>query len=224
MIFQPTPLQGAYTIELEKRGDDRGFFARFFCSDEFAAQGLPNHIVQINNSLTGSKGTLRGMHYQLEPSGEIKVVRCIAGAFYDVIIDLRPGSPSFGQWFGETLSADNRTMMYVPKGFAHGFVTLEENTEAFYLVSDAYAPELERGIRYNDPRFNIEWPLTPTEISDKDSNWPDFDPEWAGGHPFCRAVPTPFWFPPWGREGYERRTGSVFPLARLRATASVNSM
>ena len=180
MIFKQSPLPGAYTIELEKRGDERGFFARFFCTEEFAEQGLCHSFAQINNSLTGKKGTLRGMHYQLMPSAEVKVVRCIKGALYDVILDLRPESPTFGTWFGETLSADNRLMMYCPKGFAHGFVTLEDNTEAFYLVSDPYAPDLERGIRYNDPRFKIEWPIAPTEISEKDANWPDFDSEWHG--------------------------------------------
>lgn len=180
MKFNQTPLSGAYTIELEKRGDDRGFFARFFCSEEFAGQGLHNSFVQINNSLTGKKGTLRGMHYQLMPSAEVKVVRCIKGALYDVILDLRPASPTFGQWFGETLSADNRSMMYCPRGFAHGFITLEDDTEAFYLVSDAYAPDLERGIRFDDARFNIEWPMEPLEISEKDANWPDFDADWHG--------------------------------------------
>lgn len=180
MKFIAAPLKGAYTIELEKRGDNRGFFARFFCEDEFAAAGLENSFKQINNSLTGKKGTLRGMHYQLAPSAEVKVVRCISGALYDVILDLRPGSPTFGKWFGATLSAENRLMMYCPRGFAHGFITLEENTEAFYLVSDPYAPQLERGIRYNDPVFNIEWPLAPCEISEKDSAWPDFDPAWHG--------------------------------------------
>jgi dTDP-4-dehydrorhamnose 3,5-epimerase len=175
-----TPLKGAYTIELEKRGDDRGFFARFFCTEEFAAKGLASSFVQINNSLTGKKGTLRGMHYQLAPSAEVKVVRCISGALFDVILDLRPDSPTFGKWFGETLSAENRLMMYCPKGFAHGFITLEENTEALYLVSDPYAPTLERGIRFNDPEFNIEWPIEPLEISDKDKTWSDFDPEWHG--------------------------------------------
>lgn len=184
MIFHETPLKGAYTIELEKRGDDRGFFARFFCTEEFSKQGLSHSFAQINDSLTGKKGTLRGMHYQMMPSAEIKIVRCISGALYDVILDLRPDSPTFGQWFGETLSADNRTMMYCPKGFAHGFVTLEDDTEAFYLVSDPYAPELERGIRYNDPKFNIEWPVEPQEISDKDSSWPDFEADWHGVNTF----------------------------------------
>ena len=184
MKFHETPLKGAYTIELEKRGDDRGFFARFFCTEEFSNQGLSPCFAQINNSLTGKKGTLRGMHYQLMPSAEVKVVRCISGALYDVILDLRPDSPTFGQWFGETLSADNRTMMYCPKGFAHGFVTLEDDTEAFYLVSDPYAPDLERGIRFNDPKFGIEWPIEPLEISEKDGAWPDFDAEWHGVNTF----------------------------------------
>ena len=166
MIFHETPLKGAYTIELEKRGDDRGFFARFFCTEEFSKQGLSHSFAQINNSLTGKKGTLRGMHYQMMPSAEIKIVRCISGALYDVILDLRPDSSTFGQWFGETLSADNRTMMYCPKGFAHGFVTLEDDTEAFYLVSDPYAP------------------VEPQEISDKDSSWPDFDADWHGVNTF----------------------------------------
>lgn len=180
MKFNQSPLKGAYTIELEKRGDNRGFFARVFCSEEFAAAGLASSFAQINDSLNGKKGTLRGLHYQVTPSTEVKVVRCISGALFDVILDLRPQSPTFGKWFGETLSAENRLMMYCPKGFAHGFITLEENTEAFYLASDPYAPRLERGVRFNDPAFNIEWPIEPVEISEKDNAWPDFDPEWHG--------------------------------------------
>lgn len=180
MKFNDTPLQGAHTIELDKRGDGRGFFARLFCTEEFSNQGIASSYTQINNSLTSEKGTLRGMHYQLPPSAEVKVVRCIRGSLYDVILDLRPDSPTYGEWFGETLSAENRLMMYAPKGFAHGFVTLEENTEAIYLVSDPYAPDLERGIRFDDPEFNIEWPITPVEVSEKDRSWPDFDREWHG--------------------------------------------
>ena len=180
MEFHQTPLKGAYTIELEKRGDDRGFFARLYCSDEFEQRGLLTSFVQINNSLTGKQGTLRGMHYQLAPSAEVKIVRCVSGALFDVILDIRPDSPTYGRWFGEALSAENRTMMYVPKGFAHGFLTLEPDTEAFYMVSDVYAPDLERGIRFNDPNFGIEWPMDPIEVSDKDRNWPDFDPTWHG--------------------------------------------
>ncbi|ALK08436.1 dTDP-4-dehydrorhamnose 3,5-epimerase [Blastochloris viridis] len=180
MKFLPTPLNGAYTIELEKRGDDRGFFARFFCEKEFAQAGLETRFVQINTSLSGKKGTLRGMHYQLPPAAEVKVVRCLRGALYDVIVDLRAGSPSFGKWFGAELSAENRTMMYVPRGFAHGFVTLTDDVEALYLVSAFYAPEAERGARWNDPAIGIEWPVEPAELSDKDRNWPDLDPQFHG--------------------------------------------
>jgi dTDP-4-dehydrorhamnose 3,5-epimerase len=180
MKFHATPLPGAHTIELEKRGDDRGFFARFFCQREFEAAGLPFSVVQVNNSLTGKAGTLRGMHYQLPPAAEIKVVRCIRGALYDVIIDLRPDSPTFCRWFGAELTADNRTMMVVPHGFAHGFLTLTEDTEALYLVSAFYAPERERGVRFDDPRFGIEWPRTPVEISPKDRSWPDLDTAFHG--------------------------------------------
>ena len=135
MIFTETPLKGAYLIDLEKRGDDRGFFARAFCEREFGAQGLVTRFVQANNSLTAQKGTLRGMHYQLAPKAETKVVRCIRGALYDAILDLREGSPTFGQSFGAELTAENRRMMYVPKGFAHGFMTLTDDAEAFYFVN-----------------------------------------------------------------------------------------
>jgi len=173
-----TPLVGAFIIELEKRGDDRGFFARAFCRDEFAQHGLSTSFVQVNNSMSGEQGTLRGMHYQIAPKAETKVVRCIRGAFWDCIVDLRADSPTFGQWFGETLSAENRKMMYVPKGFAHGFITLEPNTEAFYFVDEFYAPAHERGLRWNDPQFCIQWPAVPKVISEKDSNARDFDPDW----------------------------------------------
>jgi dTDP-4-dehydrorhamnose 3,5-epimerase len=180
MKFIETPLKGSYLIELEKKGDNRGFFARFFCENEFGDHQLATRFLQINNSLTAKKGTLRGMHYQLQPSAEVKVVRCIKGALFDVILDLRPDSPSFGKSFGAGLNAENRTMMYVPQGFAHGFVTLEDDTEALYLVSALYAPALERGIRYNDPTFQIQWPIQPAEVSEKDSKWPDFSPEFHG--------------------------------------------
>lgn len=183
MKFNPTPLAGACTIDLEKRGDDRGFFARLFCETEFAEAGLETRFLQINNSLSGSKGTLRGLHYQLPPAAEVKVVRCVRGALWDVILDLRAGSASFGKWFGAELSAENRTMMYVPRGFAHGFVTLTDDAEAIYLVSAAYSPDNERGVRYDDPAVGIEWPLQPAEISEKDRNWPDLD---ADFHAFER--------------------------------------
>ncbi|MBB3268224.1 dTDP-4-dehydrorhamnose 3,5-epimerase [Azospirillum sp. OGB3] len=180
MKFHKTPLHGAHLIELEKRGDDRGFFARFFCEREFAEAGLCTRFVQINNSLSAKAGTLRGLHYQLTPDAEVKVVRCLKGALYDVLLDLRPDSPTYGKWFGAELNEENRLMMYVPQGFAHGFITLTDNTEALYLVSAFYGPDNERGVRYNDPRFGVEWPIAPTEISDKDRNWRDFDPEWHG--------------------------------------------
>jgi dTDP-4-dehydrorhamnose 3,5-epimerase len=180
MKFNETPLSGSYLIELEKRGDNRGFFARFFCENEFADHRLATRFVQINNSLTAKKGTLRGMHYQLPPSAEVKVVRCIKGSLFDVILDLRPDSPTFGKSFGAELNAENRRMMYVPQGFAHGFVTLEDDTEALYLVSALYAPTLERGIRFDDPTFSIQWPIAASEVSEKDNNWPDFDPVFHG--------------------------------------------
>jgi dTDP-4-dehydrorhamnose 3,5-epimerase len=174
MKFFETPLKGAYIIELDKRGDDRGFFARVFCKNEYNELNLDNGIVQINNSLSKDKGTLRGLHYQLPPKAETKIVRCIRGAIFDVIVDLRKSSETFGKWFGEELNEENRKMMYVPKGFAHAILTLQENTEIFYLVTEFYSPENERGIRWNDPYFSIEWPIQPVIISDKDSKHPDF--------------------------------------------------
>jgi dTDP-4-dehydrorhamnose 3,5-epimerase len=180
--FHETPLPGAYLIDLEKRGDDRGFFARAYCRNEFAQQGLVTAFVQVNNSLSSEAGTLRGMHYQLAPRAETKLVRCIRGALWDCIVDLRPDSPTFGQWFGETLSAENRRMMYVPKGFAHGFITLEPATEAFYFVDEFYAPESERGVRWNDPKFAIRWPQQPRVLSEKDAQARDFDPAWHLPH------------------------------------------
>lgn len=180
MKFHKTPLHGAYLIELETRGDDRGFFARFFCEEEFAGAGLCTRFLQINNSLSARAGTLRGMHYQLPPHSEVKVVRCLKGALFDVLLDLRPDSPTYGTWFGAELNDDNRLMMYVPQGFAHGFVTLTDNTEALYLVSAVYAPGSERGVRYDDPRFSISWPIAPAELSEKDRSWRDFDAAWHG--------------------------------------------
>jgi dTDP-4-dehydrorhamnose 3,5-epimerase len=176
MKFHASPIEGVFLIEQEARGDERGFFARVFCEKEFAAAGLETRYVQMNNSLSASKGTLRGMHYQLAPAAEVKVVRCVRGRLFDVALDLREGSPTFGKYFGAELTAENRRLMYVPRGFAHGFLTLEENTEAIYLVSDFYAAERERGVRWNDPRFGIRWPATPEVLSDKDAKHRDFDP------------------------------------------------
>ncbi len=177
MKFTETPLKGAFVMDLEKRGDDRGFFARFFCEREYQQHGLDHKIVKANTSFSKYRGTLRGMHYQLAPKGEDKIVRCLRGALLDVIIDLRPDSPTFKKHFKIELTAENRSMLYVPKGFAHGFITLTEDTEAFYLVTEFYAPECERGVRWNDPQFGISWPMEPVVISDKDRAHPDFKPE-----------------------------------------------
>jgi dTDP-4-dehydrorhamnose 3,5-epimerase len=181
MIFSPTPLPGAYLIDLEKKSDDRGFFARAFCEREFRQHGLVCHFCQVNNSLSAQKGTFRGMHYQLAPKAETKLVRCIRGKLYDLILDLRHASPTFGRSFGTELSAENRRMMYVPKGFAHGFITLADDSEAFYFVDEFYSFEHERGIRYDDPKFALNWPMAPTVISDKDKTHRDFDPAWHLG-------------------------------------------
>lgn len=180
MKFHPTPLEGAYLIELEKRGDDRGFFARAFCENEFEAAGLVNRYVQANNALSAKRGTLRGFHYQLPPAQEVKVVRALRGALFDIIIDLRPGSPTYMKSFGAELNDENRLSMYVPRGFAHGMITLTDDVETFYLVSAFYAPDRERGVRWNDPAFGVEWPIEPVEISPKDAAWPLFDPEFHG--------------------------------------------
>lgn len=178
MKFTETPLKGAWLIDLEKRGDERGFFARFYCEREFAEHGLMSRFVQINNSLSAQRGTLRGMHYQLPPAGEVKVVRCVRGSLLDVIVDLRPKSPTYRKWFGAELTAENRTMMYVPVGFAHGLLTTSDDAEALYLVSAFYAPSEERGVRYNDPAIGIEWPFEPTVISPKDAAHPDFSEDY----------------------------------------------
>lgn len=180
MIFRDTKIPGATVIELERRGDHRGFFARQFCEREFLQAGLPSRIVQANISLSAQRGTLRGMHYQLPPDAETKMVRCIHGAIFDVVLDLRPQSPTFGRWHGEELTDRNRSMLLVPKGCAHGFMTLSDDAEVLYLVDHPYSPASERGIRHDDPRFGIEWPAAPTEISEKDRAWPDFDPAWHG--------------------------------------------
>lgn len=176
MKMKTTPLKGVYLIDLEKRGDERGFFARAFCTEEFWKHGLETTFVQANDSLSLEQGTLRGMHYQLPPFAETKLVRCISGSLYDVVLDLREESPTFGQSFGATLTAENRTMMYVPRGCAHGFLTLEPHTEVFYMVSNLYSPDYERGVRWNDPKFNIPWPTMPRVVSDRDNSHPDFNP------------------------------------------------
>lgn len=177
MKFTETPLPGAFLIQLETRGDDRGWFARFFCQREYDQHGLCRDIVQVNNSFSKYKGTLRGMHYQLAPKAEDKIVRCLRGALLDVIVDLRPNSPTFLRHFAAELTAENRHMLFVPKGFAHGFLTLADDTEAFYLVTEYYSPQHERGLRYNDPKLGVRWPFEPAVISDKDRNHPDYNPD-----------------------------------------------
>lgn len=176
MIFSETKLEGAYIIELERLKDERGFFARAWCRKEFEDHGLTPRLAQANVSRSTKKGTLRGMHYQIAPYQEAKLLRCTNGAVYDVIIDLRPGSPTYTQWVGVELTAENYRMFYVPEGFGHGFVTLQNDTEVTYLVSQFYTPGSERGIRWDDPTFGIDWPIEVQVISDKDKSWPDFTP------------------------------------------------
>lgn len=174
MKFTETKLKGAFVIEMEKREDSRGFFARTFCADEFEKHGLVNKVVQTNMSKTLKKGTLRGMHFQYPPHQETKLVRCTQGALYDVIIDIRPDSVTYKQWFGIELSSSNHTMLFVPRGFAHGFVTLTDDVEAMYEVSEFYTPGVEGGIRFNDPEINIQWPVEILDTSEKDASWEDF--------------------------------------------------
>jgi len=174
MKFIPTPLNCAFVVELEKRGDDRGFFARAFCEKEFAAAGLPARFVQVNNSLSAQRGTLRGMHYQAKPHEEAKVVRCTQGAVWDVMVDLRPESATFKRWQGVELSAANRRALYIPEGLAHGFQTLTDDAELLYLMSEFYHPESARGVRWDDPAFRIEWPLQDPHMSERDRTYPLF--------------------------------------------------
>lgn len=177
MIFSETKLKGAFTLELKKIEDERGFFARSYCQKEMEAHGLTAQVVQANVSFNPKKGTLRGMHYQVAPHEESKLVRCTRGAIFDVIIDLRPDSPTYKQWFGVELTANNYKMMFVPEGFAHGYLTLENHTEVTYQVSQFYAPGAEQGIRWDDPAFNIQWSIEPELISEKDKAHPDFKDE-----------------------------------------------
>jgi dTDP-4-dehydrorhamnose 3,5-epimerase len=172
MIFEPTPLSGAYTIAWEPRSDDRGLFARAFCAEEFLREGLVSSYVQANLSDNHVAGTIRGMHFQKAPHAEVKLVRCVRGALYDVIVDIRPESSTYLECYGATLSAQNGLMMYVPEGFAHGYQSLEKGSTAFYLVSSPYIPGAEGGLRYDDPRLAIRWPIPITSISPKDLTWP----------------------------------------------------
>lgn len=172
MIFHKTTLLDAKLIDLETRGDSRGFFARTMCRDEFAKQGMDTDYVQQNMSASVHKGTLRGMHYQRAPHAEAKLIRCVRGAIIDIIVDLRPNSPSFLKHEAFELTEENRRQLYVPRGFAHGFQTLTDNVEVTYLVSAFYTPSAERGLRYDDPQLGIRWPAEVTTISEKDASWP----------------------------------------------------
>jgi dTDP-4-dehydrorhamnose 3,5-epimerase len=176
MIFTETPLHGAFIIDLHRHEDERGFFARTFCRREFEAHGLNTDIVQCNISHSLRKGTLRGMHFQLPPMQEVKLVRCIRGALFDAIVDLRQNSPTFRQWTGVELTAGSGRSLYVPGGFGHGILTLVDDTELHYQISQFYDPDLGAGVRYNDPAFGIEWPIEPAIINERDRTWPDFDP------------------------------------------------
>jgi dTDP-4-dehydrorhamnose 3,5-epimerase len=174
--FVETRLPGAYLLELERHEDERGFFARTFCEREFASRGLLAHYPQCNLSYNIKAYTLRGMHYQAAPHQEVKLIRCVAGAIHDVIVDLRPGSPTRLRWMGVDLDAERRDALYVPAGFAHGFMTLCSHAEVFYQMGQFYEPEAARGFRWDDPAFGIEWPFTPSVISGRDRSYPDFDP------------------------------------------------
>jgi len=174
MMFTETALRGAFLIEPECRQDERGFFARTWCQREFEAHGLSTQWVQCNLSFNKQKGVLRGMHYQAAPYGETKLIRCTMGAIYDVIIDLRPDSLTFRQWLAVELTAADRRMLFVPAGFAHGFQTLAEETEVFYQISQFYAPEYARGVRWDDPAFKVSWPDDNHIISERDRSFPDF--------------------------------------------------
>lgn len=172
MIFTETVLQGAYVVDIDPREDERGYFARSFCREEFAGHGLSTEIAQCNVSFNHRKGTLRGMHYQIPPKSEAKLVRCTRGAVHDVIVDLRDGSPTWGRWIAENLSENNSRMLYIPEGFAHGFQTLEDDSEVFYQMFASYSPAHARGVRWDDPVLRIDWPLPELIVSEKDRAFP----------------------------------------------------
>lgn len=174
LIFKETKLAGAFVIEVEQHADSRGFFARTFCQEEFAAHGLNTQVLQCNISFNTRKGTLRGMHYQVAPFAEAKLVRCTAGSIYDVIVDLRPASATFRQYFAVELSAENRRSLYIPEEFAHGFQTLQNDTEVFYQMSQVYSPAHARGVRWDDSTFRVQWPADERIIIERDRNYPDF--------------------------------------------------
>ena len=181
MIFNETKLAGAFTVALQRIEDERGYFARSWCHDEFLAAGLNVNLVQSNVSFNHRKGTLRGMHYQTAPHAETKLVRCTRGAIFDVIVDLREDSSTYGEWLGVELTAANAQMLYVPEGFAHGFETLDDATEVAYHVTEFYTPGAERGLRHDDPALGIAWPLPVAVVSPKDVSWPLLEPASLAG-------------------------------------------
>ena len=172
MIFHETKIQGLYVIDSEANVDERGYFMRTFCKNELDEKGLDFNIAQVNRSLTKQKGTIRGMHFQKDPKSEIKIVGCLKGAIYDVVVDLREDSSTFGQWVAFKLSEENKKLFYIPKGCAHGFQTLTDDCELLYFMSEFYSPEHTSGVRWNDPFFNIPWPIKNPILSEKDKNWP----------------------------------------------------
>jgi dTDP-4-dehydrorhamnose 3,5-epimerase len=175
MIFTESPLSGAYLVDMERLTDERGFFARSYCAEEFAARGLGPELRQCSVSYNARKGTLRGMHYQGPPHEEHKLVRCTAGAIFDVIVDIRTASPTYRRWYGAELTQDNRRSLFIPPGFAHGFMSLTDGAEVYYMISVVHAPKFSRGVRWNDPAFAIEWPLAPAVISERDAAYPLLD-------------------------------------------------
>jgi dTDP-4-dehydrorhamnose 3,5-epimerase len=180
MKIAATPLKGAFIIEPEPFEDTRGMFSRIFCKKEFQSISFVKNIVQVNHSITVEKGAIRGVHFQRPPMAEIKMVKCLRGSVFDVIIDLRKDLPTFLKWHGETLSAENMKMMYVPEGFAHGFQTMESNSELLYFHTEFYSPEHEEAVRYDDPLINIQWPMEITDISEKDRNHPLLSQDFEG--------------------------------------------
>ena len=175
MKFTEAPIKGAYIIDVNRIGDDRGYFGRLWCEKEFEEHGLVSNISQSNIGVSKLAGTLRGLHYQTAPHQEVKIVRCSRGAMFDVILDLRPESPTYKQWFGMELNEENATMLYVPEGCATGYLTLKDNTEMYYHATEFYHPESATGVRHNDPAFGIEWPGEITTMSENDVSWPDFE-------------------------------------------------
>ena len=176
--FRETPLPGVFLIDPDRREDERGFFARTYCAEEFSSRGLETRIAQCSVSFNPKRGTLRGMHLQMPPHAEVKLVRCTRGAVYDVVVDMRGESPTLGRWFAAELTGENRTMLYIPERVAHGFLTLTDDTEVSYQISEFYHPECARGVRWDDPAVGIQWPFSPTMISPRDTAFPLLLPEW----------------------------------------------